>query len=131
MTHYANKGAFSTTRRLLPLVRHGGAIVFTSSKAALRAFAKVLAAELLLRSIRVNVISLGSSTRHHGCSRCVREECAAFMKIGDAVTPVKRYGTVEEAARAVLLLAFDATFTTGARLTVDGGRGQDLSPIPA
>jgi NAD(P)-dependent dehydrogenase (short-subunit alcohol dehydrogenase family) len=53
------------------------------------------------------------------------------MSIGDAVTPMKRHGTVEEVARAVLFLAFDATFTTGARLTVDGGLGQDLSPIPA
>jgi NAD(P)-dependent dehydrogenase (short-subunit alcohol dehydrogenase family) len=39
------------------------------------------------------------------------------------MTPMKRRGTPEEVAAAVLYLAFDATFTTSARLTVDGGLG--------
>ncbi|TPI45699.1 SDR family oxidoreductase [Mesorhizobium sp. B2-9-1] len=142
------KGAFFTAQRLLPLIRDGGAIVFTSSiadesgtggmsvysgsKAALRAFAKVLAAELLPRRIRVNVVSPGFiDTPTMGVAGASAQERAAFVKIGDAVTPMKRHGTAEEVARAVLFLAFDATFTTGARLTVDGGLGQDLSPIPA
>jgi NAD(P)-dependent dehydrogenase (short-subunit alcohol dehydrogenase family) len=34
-------------------------------------------------------------------------------------------------ARAVLFFAFEATFTTGARLTVDGGLGQKLTPAAA
>jgi len=142
------KGAFFTAQRLLPLIRDGGAIVFTSSvadesgtggmsvysgsKAALRAFAKVLAAELLPRRIRVNVVSPGFiDTPTMGVAGASAEERTAFMRIGDAVTPMKRHGTIEEVTRAVLFLAFDATFTTGARLTVDGGLGQDLSPLPA
>ena len=39
-------------------------------------------------------------------------------------TPMKRFGTSEEIAKAVLFLAFDATFTTGAELPVDGGWSQ-------
>ena len=35
-----------------------------------------------------------------------------------------RWGTSEEIAKAVLSLAFDATFTTGAELPVDGGWSQ-------
>ena len=35
--------------------------------------------------------------------------------------------TAEEVARAVLFLAFEATFTTGAKLAVDGGLGQKIS----
>ena len=106
--------------------------VYSGSKAALRAFAKVLAAELLPRLIRVNVVSPGFiDTPTMGVAGASAEERATFMSIGDAVTPMKRHGTVEEVARAVLFLAFDATFTTGARLTVDGGLGQDLSPMPA
>jgi hypothetical protein len=31
----------------------------------------------------------------------------------------------------LLFLGFEATFTTGERLTVDGGLGQDLSPLAA
>jgi NAD(P)-dependent dehydrogenase (short-subunit alcohol dehydrogenase family) len=49
------------------------------------------------------------------------------MALGDQVTPMKRHGTVEEVAAAVLFLAFDATFTTGVRLTVDGGIGQGVT----
>ena len=37
------------------------------------------------------------------------------------MVPMKRWGTSEEIAKAVLFLAFDATFTTGAELPVDGG----------
>jgi NAD(P)-dependent dehydrogenase (short-subunit alcohol dehydrogenase family) len=33
----------------------------------------------------------------------------------------------EEVARAVLFLAFEATFTTGVKLAVDGGLGQGIS----
>jgi NAD(P)-dependent dehydrogenase (short-subunit alcohol dehydrogenase family) len=137
------KGAFFATQRLAPLIRDGGAIVFTSSiadesgtggmavysasKAALRSFAKVFAAELLPRRIRVNVIAPGFiETPTMGVAGATAEERAAFMRIGDAITPMKRHGTPDEVARAVLFLAFDATFTTGARLPVDGGLGQDL-----
>jgi NAD(P)-dependent dehydrogenase (short-subunit alcohol dehydrogenase family) len=35
--------------------------------------------------------------------------------------PLGRTGTAEEAARAVLYLAADTTYTTGAELCVDGG----------
>lgn len=141
------KGAFFTVQRLVPLIKYGGAIVFTSSiadesstggmavysgsKAALRSFARVLAAELLARGIRVNVVSPGFiDTPTMGVAGASVEERAAFMKIGDAVTPMKRHGTPEEVARAVLFLGFDATFTTGERITVDGGLGQGLSPLP-
>ena len=40
------------------------------------------------------------------------------------MVPMKRCGTSEEIAKAVLFLAFDATFTTGAELPVDGGWSQ-------
>ncbi len=40
------------------------------------------------------------------------------------MVPMKRFGTSDEIAKAVLFLAFDATFTTGAELPVDGGWSQ-------
>lgn len=138
------KGAFFTVQRLAPLLRDGGAIVFTSSiadqggtagmsvysasKAALRSLASGFAAELMPRGIRVNVVSPGFvKTPTAGVAGFSAAERAAFEEIGDMITPMKRHGTVEEVARAVLFLAFDATFTTAARLTVDGGLGQDLT----
>jgi NAD(P)-dependent dehydrogenase (short-subunit alcohol dehydrogenase family) len=138
------KGAFFTAQRLAPLIRDSGAIVFTSSiadeggaagmsvysasKAALRSFASGLAAELVVRGIRVNVVSPGFiKTPTAGVVGLSVDERAVFEQEGDEATPMGRHGTVEEVARAVLFLAFDATFTTGARLTVDGGLGQGLT----
>jgi NAD(P)-dependent dehydrogenase (short-subunit alcohol dehydrogenase family) len=40
------------------------------------------------------------------------------------IVPMARFGTSEEIAKAVLFLGFDATFTTGAELPVDGGWSQ-------
>ena len=40
------------------------------------------------------------------------------------IVPMKRFGTSEEVAKAVLFLGFDATYTNGAELPVDGGSSQ-------
>jgi NAD(P)-dependent dehydrogenase (short-subunit alcohol dehydrogenase family) len=138
------KGTFFTAQRLTPLVRDGGSFVFTTSvadgrgtpgmsvyagsKAALRAFAQVLAAELLPRRIRVNVVSPGFiDTPTMGVVGVSEGEKVAFKALGDKITPLKRHGTSEEVAQAVLFLAFEATFTTAVTLAVDGGLGQGLS----
>jgi NAD(P)-dependent dehydrogenase (short-subunit alcohol dehydrogenase family) len=42
----------------------------------------------------------------------------------EAAVPMKRHGRPEEIARAAVFLAFDATFTTGHELPVDGGMAQ-------
>lgn len=132
------KGAFFTVQRLAPLVKEGGSFVFTSSiadeggtagmsvysasKAALRSFAAGIAADLLPRKIRVNVVSPGFiQTPTMGVAGFSLEERVNFEKLGDEITPMKRHGSPEEVAQAVLFLAFEATFTTGARLIVDGG----------
>lgn len=142
------KGPFFTVQRLVPLMPAGSAIVFTSSiadeggmhglsvysatKAALRSLASGFAAELVGRGIRVNVVSPGFiDTPTLGVAGATAAERAEFMRLGDQITPMRRHGTAEEVARAVLFLAFDATFTTGARLTVDGGLGQNLTPPAA
>jgi NAD(P)-dependent dehydrogenase (short-subunit alcohol dehydrogenase family) len=139
------KGAFFTVQRLVPLLRDGGSMVFTSSvaddggyagmlvysgtKAALNSFASVLATELLPRRIRVNTVVPGFiDTPTMGVTGLSEQQRADFQAVGDAVTPMQRHGTSEEVARAVLFLAFEATFTTGARLAVDGGLGQKLAP---
>lgn len=138
------KGAFFTVQRLAPLIRDGGAVVVTTSiadegghpgmsvyagsKAALRAFAQGFAAELLPRRIRVNAVSPGFiKTPTMGVAGASAEALAAFEQEGRAITPMKRIGTPEEVARAALFLAFDATFTTGVELPVDGGLGQGIT----
>ncbi|MCE7008901.1 SDR family oxidoreductase [Kibdelosporangium philippinense] len=134
------KGPFFVTQKLAPLIRDGGSIVFTTSiadeggtdeltvysgaKGAIRAMAKGIAGALMPRGIRVNVISPGFiDTPTMGIAGLSEEDRKGFMALGDQITPMKRHGSVEEVAAAVMFLAFDATFTTGARLTVDGGMG--------
>ncbi|MBB6487099.1 SDR family oxidoreductase [Rhizobium lusitanum] len=139
------KGAFFSVQRLAPLIADGGAIVFTSSvadqggtpgmivysatKAAVISFTSGFAAELLPRRIRVNAVSPGFvKTPTHGVAGLSEEARAGFEALGDQITPMGRNGTVEEIARAVLFLAFDATYTTAAKLAVDGGLGQRITP---
>ena len=133
------KGPFFAVQKLAPLINRGGAVVLTTSianvkgmpgnatygaaKAALRSFARVLAAELLPREIRVNAVSPGPTDTpiidkaFPGMAAQIREQMTGMV-------PMKRFGTSEEIAKAVLFLAFDATFTTGAELPVDGGGSQ-------
>ena len=136
------KGPFFAVQKLAPLINRGGAVVLTTSvanvkglpgqatygaaKAALRSFARVLAAEL---------VSSGDS-RKRGVARPHRH--AILEKVFPdgrnasprsrstchGMIPMKRFGTSEEIAKAVLFLAFDATFTTGAEMPVDGGWSQ-------
>ncbi|SFR29986.1 NAD(P)-dependent dehydrogenase, short-chain alcohol dehydrogenase family [Lentzea waywayandensis] len=138
------KGAFFTAQRLAPLIKEGGSIVFTTSvaqtggavgmsaysgaKAAVRSFGRSFAAELAPRNIRVNVVSPGFiDTPSMGVTGLPEETLQQFKEEGDRITPLKRHGTADEVADAVLFLAFDATFTTGADLSVDGGLGQGIS----
>jgi NAD(P)-dependent dehydrogenase (short-subunit alcohol dehydrogenase family) len=134
------KGAYFMTRAALPLLRKGGAVIFNTSvaghvgmanasiygasKAALRSFALTLAAELADRGIRVNALSPGPiDTPMFGKMGIPREATAATKEAFRSQVPMKRFGTVEEIARAVLFLAHDATYTTGTELDVDGGFG--------
>jgi NAD(P)-dependent dehydrogenase (short-subunit alcohol dehydrogenase family) len=41
-----------------------------------------------------------------------------------ADNPMQRVGESDEVAKAIIFLAFDATYTTGAELPVDGGASQ-------
>ena len=142
--HFAvnTKGAFFTVQRLAPLLTDGGAVVFTTvandvvfpglsaysaSKEAMRAFAHVLAVELLPRKIRVNSIAPGYiKTPTMGVADLTEEERREFERQGDESTPLRRNGTVEEVAAAALFLAEQATFTTNVELAVDGGFAQGL-----
>jgi NAD(P)-dependent dehydrogenase (short-subunit alcohol dehydrogenase family) len=87
---------------------------YCASKAALlsvnAALAKALAPE-----IRVNAVLPGPVLPPE------RMSDAEKKKIADA-TLLKRLGTPEAVARACLYLAHAADYTTGAELTVDGGR---------
>lgn len=71
--------------------------VYLASKAAVRAYAQGLAAELVQRRIRVNTIAPGFiDTPTLGLTGLSPSARAEFRKIGDQVTPMQRHGTVEK-----------------------------------
>jgi NAD(P)-dependent dehydrogenase (short-subunit alcohol dehydrogenase family) len=131
------KGAFFTVQRLAPLLSTGAGVVLTTSvagsvgildtsvyaagKAALRSMARSFSRELLPRTIRVNAISPGPIDTGV-LERSMGEEAAAQFKAERvADNPMRRFGTLDEIATAAAFLAFDATYTAGVELAVDGG----------
>ncbi|MFE9443008.1 SDR family oxidoreductase [Streptomyces sp. NPDC006602] len=100
--------AVPTARPLLPYLVDHGAVVLTAP-APTPASVRALAAELIARGIRVNAVA----------PSCIEAPAGGAAPL----PPLGRLGSAEEVARAALFLATDATFTTGARLPVDGGLG--------
>ncbi len=83
--------------------------------------ARSLSRELLPRGIRVNAVSPGPVDTGILETTMTKEAADRFKAERVAENPMRRFGTPEEVARAVAFLAFDATYTTGAELVVDGG----------
>lgn len=99
-----------------PLPHH---TVYCMAKAALAMMTKALAIELA-PEVRVNAIAPGAVL----WPEIGKPQAAQDRLI--ARTPLKRSGTPEDVAAAVRFLLDEARFTTGAILTVDGGRSITL-----
>lgn len=125
------RAPFFLARACAPLLRRSGGLViniadwaghrpyedfgpYCATKAALLAVNKSLARELA-PEVRVNAILPGPVLAPDAMGENERR------KVAEAV-PLKRLGTPEAVARACLFLAESADYTTGAELTVDGGR---------
>lgn len=136
------KGTFFTIQKALAYLNDGAAIVlnttvfnqkgipgtsvYSASKAAVRSFVRVAAAELVGRGIRVNAVSPGPIvTPIFGRTGLPKEALDAFAQSVLAQVPMKRFGQPEEVAHAVLFLASsEASFITGVEIEVGGGMGQ-------
>lgn len=136
------RGAFFTVQKAAPLMHDGGAIVLVSSgvhlkgipfyqtygatKAALRFWARSMAAELKDRGIRVNTLSPGATdTPIIDGQFKTKEEADARKEMFKQMTPLGRIGRPEEMAKAILFLGSeDSSYTTGTDLVADGGLTQ-------
>lgn len=132
-------GVFLTVQAALPLLGEGASIVlngsvmrelgmpgtaaYSATKAAVTGMAKVFAAELAPRGIRVNTVIPGA-TRTPIWTRGAREG-ATLDGTEQALAPripMGRFAAPEEVAAAVLFLASgDASGVTAAEIVVDGG----------
>ena len=133
------KGVFFTVQKAVQLMAPGSAIllnasinahlgmpgstVYGATKAAVVNMAKTLSADLLQKGIRVNAISPGPITSalltRDGLSPEKLQETKDWIQ---SQVPIKRFGTPEEIAAAVLYLtAPESAFVLGAELIVDGG----------
>jgi len=136
------KGLYFTLQKALPHLNNNAGIVlnssvvnakgsptttiYSASKAAVRSLARTFAAELVDRGIRVNVVSPGPIETpifgRTGLPQAAIDEFANYIKTSN---PMKRFGTPEEVAHAVLFLtSSEASYITGVDLKVDGGAGQ-------
>jgi len=133
------KGVFFTVQKAIPLMPKGSAIVLNASinahlgmpgttvygatKAAVLNLTKTLSADLLEKGIRVNAISPGPITSslldRDGISKGKLQETKDWIQ---SQVPIKRFGTPEEIAAAVLYLtAPESAFVLGTELIIDGG----------
>ena len=136
------RGAYFTIQKAVPHLNIGASIilntsvadekgiqngtVYAATKAALRSFARSMAAELVELGIRVNTVAPGPiETPIFERTGLPKEAIEEFAKGVLSKVPMKRFGKPEEVAGAVAFLASsDASYITGVEINVDGGMGQ-------
>jgi 3-oxoacyl-[acyl-carrier protein] reductase len=104
----------TTARRPVP---GGGGLTISVAKASVESMVRNMAEELGPHGIRVNAVSAGHivTDLNAGTPQEVRDRIAQ-------ATPLRRNGRPEDVAAAIVYLASNqASFVTGAYLTVDGG----------
>ncbi|WP_413811799.1 SDR family NAD(P)-dependent oxidoreductase [Streptomyces sp. OE57] len=136
VVHVNLAGTFLCMKYELPLLEGGGAIVNIASNGGLYAIpsapayvaakhgivglTKVAAVDYAPRDIRVNAVCPGP-TRTPGLERVA--EGTDMLAMQEAITPLGRLATPQEAAAAAVWLCSDAaSYVTGIALSVDGGR---------
>lgn len=133
------KGVFFTVQKLAGFLKPGASVILNASavnekgvatgsiyfatKAAVRSFARSLAAELGSRQIRVNAISPGIvRTEFQSKLDLPKEAFEGFIDAVTQVAPLHREGEVDEIAKAAVFLASDeSSYMTASDLVVDGG----------
>jgi NAD(P)-dependent dehydrogenase (short-subunit alcohol dehydrogenase family) len=137
------KGLLFTVQKALPLFQDGGGSiilnasiasskgfeansVYSATKAAVRSFARTWTVDLKHRKIRVNTISPGPIDTPIFSSVVQSEEQIERLKTTlVSMVPLRRMGSPDEIAKAVLFLASDdSSYVTGIELFVDGGMAQ-------
>ncbi|KAL3047924.1 hypothetical protein OYC64_021978 [Pagothenia borchgrevinki] len=103
-------GAIVNIGSVVGLKGNAGQSVYSASKSALQGFTHSLAKEVASRNVRVNLLLPGF----------IRTNMTEGLEDSERLIPLRRFGTGQEVAQAVLFL-LESQYMTGAELLVDGG----------
>jgi NAD(P)-dependent dehydrogenase (short-subunit alcohol dehydrogenase family) len=112
-----NYGRVVNMTSVIGQIGNFGQANYAASKAGVAAFTKSLAKELAGKGVTVNAVAPGF----------IETEMVASIpdKVKDrllAQIPLKRFGTAEEVARAVVyIVSSDGDYITGSELSINGG----------
>jgi NAD(P)-dependent dehydrogenase (short-subunit alcohol dehydrogenase family) len=103
-----------------------GLAAYAATKGGVVSMARSIAADLVPRNIRVNVIAPGATKtpiwKRGSRANATQEESAKAVAFWSSAVPLGRWGESEEIAKAVLFLASDdSSYINAVELMVDGG----------
>ena len=110
-------GSIVNITSVVGITGNAGQANYTASKGGVIALTKTTAKELGSRNVRCNAVAPGfiESKMTEGLSDEIKQSCMASI-------PLKRFGQVEDIAKAVAWLASDdSSYVTGQVLSVNGG----------
>ena len=133
------KGVIFTVQAALPYLKEGASIILNSSvanqlgfanfsvyaatKGAVKTLGKIMAAELVGKGVRVNVVSPGPIETNFFAATGMSEE--QQQQAGEQIqgmVPMARFGKAEEIGSYVAFLASDgSSYMTGTEVEIDGG----------
>ena len=118
-----NNASVIITTSWLNEIGFAGSSLLSASKAALRSVVRVASAELADRGIRINAVSPGPiGTPFWGKIGLPDDVLSGAAAAITEQTALKRFGTAEEVAKAVLYLASsDSSYVAGEEISVQGG----------
>ncbi|HVO17662.1 MAG TPA: SDR family oxidoreductase [Anaeromyxobacter sp.] len=117
----SRKGVIVNTSSSVALKGVKDRLAYTASKGAVLSMTRAMAADLIESGVRVNCVCPGTTWTPSLDSRLARfPDPEAKRREFMARQPMARFGTPEEIADGIIYL-IDATFCTGAILSIDGG----------
>jgi NAD(P)-dependent dehydrogenase (short-subunit alcohol dehydrogenase family) len=122
-------GSIVTVASDSALLGEAAFVAYCASKGGLVAMTRALAAELL-PNVRVNAVLPGAiDTPMVHRDLAALDDPAGAMREIEARIPMGRLGRADEVAAAIVYLAVDATYATGASLSLDGGTTSIIAPF--